>query len=477
MRNSYDNVKYDAVVVGSGPNGLGAAITMAQAGRSVIVFEAKETVGGGARSAELTLPGFLHDICSAIHPLAASSPLFSRMPLDSFGLEWIYPPSAVAHPLDNGSAVLLQRSVDVTGEALGKDHEAYVRLFGPLADNWGALADEILAPLHFPRHPLLLARFGTSALRSARSLAEGLFAEEPARALFAGLAAHSFLPLEKALSAAFGLVLGVAGHSVGWPLPSGGSQSISNALSSYLSLLGGEVVTGTPVKSVRELPPARAVLLDVTPRQLVRIAGEFLPETYRRKLERYRYGPGVFKLDWALDGPIPWKAEECARAATVHVGGTFAEIATSEASIWANQPPEKPFVLVAQQSLFDYTRAPAGKHTAWGYCHVPNGCTFNMTDRIEAQIERFAPGFRDIILARHALSPQDFEDYNSNYIGGDINGGVQDLGQLFTRPTLQLNPYATPLKGIYLCSSSTPPGGGVHGMCGYHASMAALRNF
>jgi phytoene dehydrogenase-like protein len=472
-----NHLQYDAVVVGSGPNGLGAAITIAEAGHSVIVFEAKESVGGGARSAELTLPGFLHDICSAIHPLGASSPLFSRMPLERYGLEWIYPPAAVAHPLDSGDAVLLQPSVDVTGQALGRDRQAYGRLFGPLADNWGKLADDILAPLHIPRHPLLLARFATSALRSAKGLAEGLFAEEPARALFAGLAAHSFLPLEKSVSAAFGLVLGVTGHSVGWPLARGGSQRISNALASYFGSLGGEIMTGAPIESVRELPPARATLFDVTPRQLMRIAGELFPATYRRKLERYRYGPGVFKLDWALDGSIPWKAVECSRAATVHVGGTLSEIASSEAVVWKNEPPEKPFVLVVQQSLFDDTRAPQGKHTAWAYCHVPNECTFNMTDRIEAQIERFAPGFRDRILARHVLSPRDFEDYNWNLIGGDINGGTQDLGQLFTRPTLQLNPYSTPVKGMYLCSSSTPPGGGVHGMCGYHAAMAALRNF
>ena len=470
-------LKYDAVVVGSGPNGLSAAITMAHGGRSVIVFEAKDTIGGGARSAELTLPGFLHDVCSAIHPLGVSSSLFSRMPLDRHGLEWIFPPAAVAHPLDAGEAVLLQASVDVTGQALGRDHRSYVRLFGPLADNWGRLTDDILGPLHIPHHPLLLARFASRALRSARGLAEGWFSEEPSQALFAGLAAHSFLPLEKPASAAFGLVLGTAGHSVGWPIARGGSQRISSALASYLASLGGEVVTGVPVGSVRELPPARAVLFDVTPRQLVGITGDLLPARYRRKLERYRYGPGVFKLDWALDGPIPWKAEGCARAATVHVGGTLSEIAASEAAVWRNEPPERPFVLVTQQSLFDNTRAPVGKHTAGAYCHVPNGCAFNMADRIEAQVERFAPGFQDRILARHAYSPSDLEEYNWNYIGGDINGGVQDLGQLFTRPTLGLNPYSTPVKGIYLCSSSTPPGGGVHGMCGYHAAMAALRDF
>ena len=467
---------HDAIVVGSGPNGLAAAITIAEAGRSVLVVEAKNTVGGGARSAELTLPGFTHDVCSAIHPLAASSPFFSTLPLAEHGLEWVYPPASVAHPFDDGTAVILERSVEETSEMLGSDAAAYRKLMGPLVAAWENLANDILGPLRIPRHPILLARFGLMALRSARSLAEGLFDTERARALFAGLAAHSMLPLESRLTAGFGLVLGITGHAVGWPLPRGGSQKISDALASYLKSLGGEVITGRCVESLDDLQPARAILCEVTPRQLVRIAGERLPSGYRRRLEGYRYGPGVFKVDWALDGPIPWKASECSRAGTVHLGGSLAEIAASESQVWKGKLPKSPFVLVAQQSLFDSTRAPDGKHTAWAYCHVPNGSKFDMTERIEAQIERFAPGFRDRVLAKSVMSPQLLQDYNANYVGGDINGGVQDLRQLFARPALRLVPYSTPVKGLYICSASTPPGGGVHGMCGYFAAKAALRS-
>lgn len=467
--------RYDAVVVGSGPNGLAAAITIALAGRSVIVLEASDTFGGGARSAELTLPGYIHDVCSAIHPLGASSPFFSQLPLAEHGLEWVFPLAAVAHPLDDGTAVLLERSVDRTAQALGQDRNAYLSLFQKLASDWPNLAGDILGPVKLPGHPLQLANFGRYALRSARGLAESRFQQERARSLFAGLAAHSMQPLERPGSAAFGLVLGAVGHHRGWPLPKGGSQQISNALASYLATLGGEIVTGTPVESMRELPDARATLFDVGPRQLLGIAGDRFPNRYRKKLEWYRYGPGAFKIDWALDGPIPWTAPECSRAATVHVGGTLTEIARAEAAAWTKDPAERPFVLLAQQSLFDETRAPEGKHTAWAYCHVPNGCDFDMTERIEAQIERFAPGFRDLILGKHTMSPSAFQEYNRNYEGGDINGGVQDLGQMFARPTLSLDPYATPARGIYICSSSTPPGGGVHGMCGYHAARSALR--
>ena len=469
------NRSYDAIVVGSGPNGLAAAITVAQAGRSVLVLEANETIGGGARSEELTLPGFVHDTRSAIHPLAAGSPFFSTLPLSEHGLEWVFPPASVAHPLDDGTAIVLERSVEATSEALGVDSNAYKKLMAPFVANWDKLAPSVLGPLRLPRHPLLLARFGFKAVRSAVSVAQHQFRGERARALFAGLAAHSMLPLEKHVSAGFGLVLGITGHAIGWPIPRGGSQNIADSLASYLRSLGGEIVTDTRVESVDELPQARSILFDLTPRQLIRIVGDRFPSRYRRSLGSYRYGPGVFKMDWALSDPIPWKAEDCARAATVHVGGTMAEIVAAESAVWRGEPPDKPFVLVAQQSLFDPTRAPSGKHTAWAYCHVPNGSSFDMAVRIEGQIERFAPGFRDCILARSAMSPQRIEERNANYVGGDINGGVQDLGQLFTRPTFRRVPYSTPAKGIYICSSSTPPGGGVHGMCGYHAARAALR--
>jgi len=441
----------------------------------VIVLEAADTVGGGARSAELTLPGYIHDVCSAIYPLGVSSPFFSQLPLAKHGLEWVNPPAAVAHPLDDGTAVLLERSVDQTGQTLGKDQRAYAKLFQPLAEDWPKLAEDILGPLKLPNHPLRLARFGLRAVRSARGLAESVFEQEPAQALFAGLAAHSMLPLERPVSAAFGLVLGATGHAVGWPMPRGGAQQISNALASYLTTLGGEIETDRPVESARDLPESRVTLFDVGPRQLLRIAGELFPRGYRRKLERYRYGAGAFKIDWALDGPIPWTAPQCRRAATVHVGGTLAEIAAAEAAAWTTAPTKRPFVLVAQQSLFDPTRAPPGKHTAWAYCHVPHGSAFDMTERMESQIERFAPGFKDLILARHTMPPSAFQEYNRNYEGGDINGGVQDFGQMFARPALRLNPYSTPARDVYICSSSTPPGGGVHGMCGYHAASSALK--
>jgi len=466
---------YDAIAVGSGPNGLAAAITLARASRSVLVLEAKDTVGGGMRSAELTLPGFVHDVCSAVHPLAVGSPFFRVLPLAEHGLEWIYPPAALAHPLDDGTAVIVERSVDATSETLGRDGAAYRRLMKPLVADWDKLAREFLGPLRFPRHPLAMARFGVLALWPASTLARLLFRGERARAVFAGLAGHSILSLDQLATAAFGLVESILAHAVGWPIPRGGSQSIANAMASYLRSLGGEIVTGRPVECIEELPPHRTVLFDVTPRQLVRIAGKHLPAGYRRRLGGFRYGPGVFKMDFALDGPIPWKAKECLRASTAHLGGTLDEIAAAERAVWKGEHPDRPFVLLAQPSLFDPTRAPAGKHTVWAYCHVPNGSTFDMSDRIKAQIERFAPGFRDRILACHTRTAVDVERYNPNYVGGDINGGVQDLRQLFTRPVARINPYTTPAKGIYLCSSSTPPGGGVHGMCGYFAARAALR--
>jgi phytoene dehydrogenase-like protein len=465
---------YDAVVVGAGPNGLAAAITLARAGRSVLVREANGTVGGGARSAELTLPGFTHDVCSAVHPLAAGSPFFRTLPLAEHGLEWVFPPAALAHPFDDGTAAVLERSVEATAATLGADAGAYRRLMGRLVADWPLLENALLGPPRWPRHPLALARFGLRALRPASRLAEGWFEGARARAFFAGLAAHSFLPLEKAPSAVFGLVLGITGHAIGWPIPRGGAQRIADALASYFRSLGGEIETDARVGLIDELPPARAVLCDVTPRQLVRIAGHRLPSGYKRKLGRYLYGPAVYKIDWALDGPVPWRAKECARAGTVHLGGTWEEVAASERAAWRGEHAEKPFVLVAQPSLFDSARAPAGKHTLWAYCHVPFGSEVDMTERIERQVEGFAPGFRDRVLARHAMSPADLERHNANLVGGDINGGAQTLRQLFTRPTLRL--YSTPLEGLYICSSSTPPGGGVHGMCGRAAALRALRD-
>ena len=465
----------DAVVVGAGPNGLAAAIVLARAGRSVLVLEAADSVGGGMRTAELTLPGFRHDVCSAIHPGAVGSPFLRSLPLEEHGLEWIHSPAPLAHPFDDGTAVLLERSVATTADGLGEDGAAYRRLFEPLVGVADDLADLLLAPLRRPRHLRAAARLAANALLPATMVARRRFAAERARALFGGLAAHSILPLSKPPSGAIGLALGLFGHAFGWPLPRGGSQAIADALASYLRSLGAEIRCGCRVESLAELRGARVVLLDVAPRQFLALAGDALPSLYRRRLAGYRYGPGVFKLDLALEGSIPWAAEECGRAATVHLGGALGEIAGAEAQVAGGGHPERPFVLLAQQSLFDATRAPSGKHTVWAYCHVPNGSTVDMADRVEAQIERFAPGFRDRILARHALGPAALERYNANYVGGDIAGGLQDLRQLFTRPVARLDPYSTPLPGVYLCSSSTPPGAGVHGMCGFHAARAALR--
>jgi phytoene dehydrogenase-like protein len=463
----------DAVVVGSGPNGLAAAITLARAGLAVTVFEQAAEIGGGTRSEALTLPGFLHDVCSAVHPLAVASPFFQSLPLAEHGLQWLYPEIQLAHPLPDRTAVLLQRNLDDTAAALGSDAAAYRSLMEPLVKRWPKLAPDLLAPLHFPRHPLLFALFGLKGLFPADLLGRLIFKTPAARALFSGMAAHSFLPLDRPLSAAFGLILGTLGHAAGWPVAKGGSRTIAQALACYFRSLGGEIVVGSPIGSLAELPAARIAMLDLTPRQLLTLGGAALPAGYRRKLQRYRYGPGVFKLDWALGAPIPWIAKECSAAATVHLGGTAEEIAVGEAQVWQGMAPERPFVLLVQPSVIDGTRAPAGKQVGWAYCHVPSGSSFDMTRRIEAQVERFAPGFGDLILARHRRNSVEYERYNPNLIGGDINGGVQDLSQFLIRPTL-FSPYRTPFKGIYLCSSSTPPGGGVHGMCGYHAACSAL---
>jgi phytoene dehydrogenase-like protein len=463
----------DVFVIGAGPNGLAAAIIMAQAGYSVAVWEAASIVGGAARSAEVTLPGFVHDLGSAVHPLAVASPFFRSLPLEEHGLSWVHAAAPLAHPLDDGSAVVLDRSVEQTARGLGEDGPAYRRLLRPLVRHWESLLEDVLAPAHWPRHPLHAAEFALRAMGSATALAGNHFRGAPARALFAGLAAHSMLPLSQSVTAGVALLLGCAAHAVGWPFPRGGAQQISASLAAHLRALGGNIFTGARVQSLAEFPPAGAVLCDVSPRQLLRLAGDRMPPGYRRCLQRYRYGPGAFKVDWALDGPIPWRAPECARAGTVHVGGPIEEIAASEDAVWHGRPAERPFVILAQPSLFDPSRAPEGRHTAWAYCHVPHASDFDMLERIEAQIERFAPGFRQRVLARNVMTPAALEAHNPNLVGGCINGGVQDWRQLFLRPNWRL--YGTPLPKVFLCSSSTPPGRGVHGMCGFFAARRALR--
>jgi phytoene dehydrogenase-like protein len=427
------------------------------------------------RSQELTLPGFTHDVCSAVHPLAVSSGFFRSFPFRDYGLEWIYPPASLAHPLDHGASVVLERSVQSTAEKLGTDAAAYAGLFTPLVADAEKIFHEVLGPLRFPRYPLALMRFANHGLRSAMGLVRTLFEGDRARSLLVGNAAHSVLPLERPITAAVGLLLTLSGHASGWPVAKGGSQQIADAMAAYFLALDGEIVCGRPVLSLEELPVATIIICDVAPPVLAEIASKSLPENYKTKLRRYRYGPGVFKVDWALNAAIPWKDHGCWRAGLVHVGGSFEEVAASERACWRGEHTDQPFVLVSQQSLFDSSRAPQGKHTGWAYCHVPNGSTVDMTERIEGQIERFAPGFRDCILARHKTSTADLQGYNANYVGGDIIGGVQDVRQLFTRPVARLIPYSTPVKHLFICSSSTPPGAGVHGMCGHFAAQAALR--
>jgi phytoene dehydrogenase-like protein len=465
----------DAVIIGSGPNGLAAAVRIAQTGASVLVLEAADELGGGTRTGEITLPGFRHDLCSACHPMGILSPYLRQLPLAEHGLRWIAGSASVAHPLDDGPAVMLRLDLDETlGELDESDRRAYRKLLAPLlVDPHGLLADA-LGPLKIPRHPIRMLRFGLKAIRSAIGLAKR-FDGDRARGLVAGCAAHSILPLDRALTGAMALMFLLTAHVEAWPVAEGGSSAITRSLASLLASLGGRVETGVRVRSLADLPPARVYLFDTDPRQLATIAGDVLPARYLRRLGRFRYGPGIFKLDLALDGPIPWRDPRCLDASTVHVGGTLEEIAASEATMFRGEHAERPFLIVCQQSQVDPTRAPAGKHTGYAYCHVPAGSTVDLTDVVERQIERFAPGFRERILARHTMTCADLERSNSNYVGGAITGGVADLAQMFMRPVARLDPYSTPNRRIYLCSASTPPGGGVHGMCGYHAAGSALR--
>ncbi|WP_345231562.1 NAD(P)/FAD-dependent oxidoreductase [Olivibacter ginsenosidimutans] len=464
---------YDAVIVGSGPNGLAAAIALQQEGLDVLLLEGKETIGGGLRSAELLLPGYKHDICSAIHPLALQSPFFKTLPLAEHGLQYCYPEIQAAHPLDDGRAVGLYASITATAEQFGVDKQTYLEVFDPLLNIWPQIIDDVLAPFHWPKHPMDFLQFGWKALRPAMATARQ-FQSTTLRALWAGMAAHAMLPLSKITTSAIALVLTAAGHQRGWPIPKGGSQGLAQALAAYFVAIGGEIVTNYPISSLSQLPKAKAVLFDLGPKQLLQLAGHRFSATYRRQLQNYRYGMGVFKMDWILDGPVPFTSDICRKAGTVHIGNTLEEIAAAEAAVWNGRHPEKPFVLLAQQSLFDESRTQAPHQVVWAYCHVPNGSHVDMTAAIEGQIARFAPGFRERIIAKCATNAKDYETYNPNYVGGDINGGVMDIGQLFTRPALRWSPYRTSAKGIYICSSATPPGGGVHGMCGYYAAKQVL---
>lgn len=466
--------KYDVVVVGAGPNGLAAAVALARENLSTLLVEAQDTPGGGARTQELTLPGYHHDVCSTVHPLGAGSPFFNALGLERYGLVWDHSPAALAHVLDEHTVITLERSIEATADQLGRDGPAYRRLIEPYSERFADLGRMILGPLRFPAEPLFLAKFGLQALRSLRGLCAARFREPGTSALLAGIAAHAMLPLSAAATASFGLVLASAGHAVGWPLARGGSRAITDALVGCLREFGGELLLGSPVTSLAQLPSARAYVFDVTPRQLLAICGDRLPSDYRDRLERFRYGAGVYKMDWALSQPIPWRNPACARASTVHLAGTLDEVDAAEAAVHVGKVAEHPFVLLVQPSLFDATRAPSGKHIAWAYCHVPHGDPVDASRAIEAQIERFAPGFKDCVLARATRNAHEVERHNSNYIGGDINGGISDLGQLFFRPVARVDPYATPTSNIFICSSSTPPGGGVHGMCGYWAARSVL---
>jgi phytoene dehydrogenase-like protein len=460
---------YDAVIVGAGPNGLAAAIALGRQFNAVLLLEAAKTIGGGARSAELTLPGFIHDVCSTVQPLSLASPFFRQLDLPQYGLEWIQPEIPLAHPFEDGSALFLHRSLSITAEALGADGKAYRRLLQPFVENDQRLFADILKPLGLPASPFLLARFAFHALRSLQDLVESNFSGDRTKALFAGLAAHAMIPLEQTATAAFGIVLATLAHTAGWPIIRGGSQKLADALADCFRSGGGEIVTDRRIASMSDLPKAAFYFFDVTPRQLLHIEGLGLSDIYRKRLSRFRYGPGVYKMDWALQAPIPWTADICRKAGTVHLGGSLQEIAASIRDVHAGKVSSAPYIIIAQQSLFDSSRAPSGKHTAWAYCHVPPGSTADLSALIESRIERYAPGFREEILARNTLTAAAMEQYNANYVGGDINGGLQNLGQLYARPIASLHPYRTSGKNIYLCSSSTPPGGGVHGLCGYYA--------
>ncbi len=464
----------DVVIIGSGPNGLAAAVELARHGASVLVLERNAQIGGGTRSAELTLPGFTHDVCSAVHPMGILSPYLRTLPLEKHGLHWIQPPASVAHPLDDGTAVMLQHSVDETMAELGDDALTYRRLVEPFVDKADQLLEDALGPLGFPKHPLLMMRFGIKALRSAEGLAKR-FRGHRARALLAGCAGHSILPLDHAFTAAIGLMFLVTGHVENWPVAAGGSQAITKALASLLQSLGGRVETGVDVLAAADLPAAKIWMFDTDPAQMAKIAGAALPDSYLRRLSRFRYGPGVFKIDWALSDSIPWRDRRCLDASTVHVGGTFEEVAASEAAMWRGEHPEKPFLILCQQSEFDQGRAPKGKQTGYAYCHVPASSEIDMTAQVENQVERFAPDFKSCILERHTMTTSQFEAYNPNCVGGAITGGVADYSQLFTRPVARIHPYTTPNRRVLICSASTPPGGGVHGMCGYHAAQIAIK--
>lgn len=470
------NPEYDAVVVGSGPNGLSAAVRLAQKGLKVLVQESGSSIGGGTRTAELTEPGFLHDVCAAVLPTTVSSPYLSSLPLEEYGLKYIYPEISYAHPLEGGRAISIYHSLDKTLENLGNGASAYKKLYENFIKEWTSLSEDVFGTLRFPSHPLLMAQFGYKGMLSAEKLVHTYFNNPALKAAFAGCAAHSILPLDKAFSASFGLVLGTSAHATGWPVAKGGTHKVTKALADHFQHLGGSIQTNSKVKELADIPSCKTILFDLIPHQIAEIADSDLPSSYRNKLLNYKYGPGSFKIDWALSEPVPWKNPELRKAGTVHLGGTFEEIAESEQMVWEGKHPKKPYVIVTQASLFDESRAPKGNHTLWAYCHVPNGSTQNMTNEIEDQIERYAPGFRDTIISKHRMNTKQFQAYNPNYIGGDINGGAQYFKQLIGRPVLKWNPYKIPGKSMYICSSSTPPGGGVHGMCGYHAAQSALKN-